>query len=538
MNAIELAVFSSRIESVCTEMGAVLRRAAFSPNIKDRLDFSCAIFDANGELLAQAAHIPVHLGSMAYAMRDIVGAVRWQAGDILVLNDPYRGGTHLPDVTVVSPLFVGSELLAFVVNRAHHANIGADSPGSMPISRALHEEGVVIAPQFLKRSGVLQEKTLAVLASILGDGDIDGDGDEERLTTEESGTGRERFENSVVLGDFLAQMSANEAGVARLSEVIQASQVQQFEQGVAELNRYARKLAGERLKVLPRGVFRGEDVMDSDGVGASNIVLKLCLEIGPDRMTFDFSGTSDQVEGNINCPLSVTAAAVYYVVRCLMPDYAPSCAGLYHFIEIKAPKGCLLNALPPAAVAAGNVETSSRVVDLILATLQSVLPERIPAASQGTMNNVAMGGRLPGGGRWDYYETLAGGVGAHRLGAGLDAVHSHMTNTLNTPIESVELHYPLRIERYGIRRDSRGAGLWAGGAGIDRSYVFLAPAEVTLLTERRATAPKGVNGGQDGAPGSNRINGVPVADKGRFELGIGDLLTIQTPGGGGWGDKD
>jgi len=512
MNPVQLSIFASRLSGVCDEMGAVLRLSALSPNIKDRLDFSCAIFDAQGRLCAQAAHIPVHLGSMAYAMADLVSDRDWQPGDLLVVNDPYMGGTHLPDVTVVAPVFGAASLIGFAVTRAHHANIGAHSPGSMPVSTRLDQEGIVIAPSWLKRGGQWQVPLCRELAGL-----------------EESGAlpvESRRF------ADFVAQASACEAGARRLAELAdqQADLVAAFD----ALNRYGEKRARARIAALPDGCYRFQDYMDDDGQGQQDIVIAVTLTIAGELARLDFSGTADQVAGNINCPLSVAAAAAYYCFRCLMDDDVPACDGLFRPISLSAPQGSLLNANRPAAVAAGNVETSSRVVDVVLGALAQAAPEAIPAASQGTMNNVAMGAAGENG--WDYYETMAGGTGAHARGPGLSAVHSHMTNTLNTPIESLESHYPLRVHRYQVRRGSGGDGQFVGGDGLVRELEFLGDAQVTLLTERRRHAPWGLAGGQLGAVGENRHNGELLPPKTSFTARAGDRLLVASPGGGGYCD--
>lgn len=507
MDAIELSLFASRIEAVCDEMGAALRRAAFSPNIRDRLDFSCAVFDAAGELRAQAAHIPVHLGSMAYAMRGIVSQRDWRAGDMVVVNDPFLGGTHLPDVTVIAPLLFEGEILGFVANRAHHANIGAPTPGSMPISRSLDEEGLVIAPTLLVRDGRTDAALLARLAG-----------------------GR-----AEAAGDFAAQVSANLTALARLRELVQGMGAAAYRAALAALNDYAERLAHGALAEIPDGEYVFGDVLDDDGAGSQDITLMARVQVAGGQVRVDFAGTAPQVAGNVNCPLSVAAAAVYYVFRCLMPRETPACAGAFRAIELSAPEGCLLNARRPAAVAAGNVETSTRVVDVICGALAQAIPERIPAASHGSMNNLAMGARN-GGRDWDYYETIGGGMGAGAWGGGLDAVQTHMTNTLNTPIEALESAYPLRVTQYAVRRGSGGAGRRRGGDGIVREFEFLAPAQVTLLTERRRHAPWGLAGGSPGAAGENHRNGDPLPGKVSVVVAPGDRITIATPGGGGWGE--
>ena len=521
MNVIELSLFSSRIEAICEEMGAVLRRAAFSPNIKDRLDFSCAVFDAQGALCAQAAHIPVHIGSMAFAMGEVINKIHWQAGDMVILNDPFMGGTHLPDVTIIAPLFHfeplfhddGACIVGFVVNRAHHADIGSDTPGSMPISSSLHEEGMVIPPTHLLRHN-------QVLAEVM-----------ESLT-------RRTLYAQQTLGDFTAQISANRIGLQRLGELVTTLGVEQYRQGLLELNNYAERLAQTALNTIPDGQYRFKDRMDDDGLGNTNLLLQACINVRGHHIEVDFTGTAQQTPGNINCPLSVAAAGVYYVFRCLMPAYTPNCEGAFRSIRLFAPPGCLLNAQFPAAVAAGNVETSTRVVDVVMGALAEAIPDRIPAASHGTMNNLAMGARTRVHGhdrQWDYYETMGGGMGAGPTNDGLSAVQTHMTNTLNTPLEVLETNYPLRVTQYRVRLGSGGHGKRKGGDGIVREFEFLEAATVTLLTERRRTRPWGLHGGEAGASGENLLNGQPLPGKKTLQVKAGDKLTVKTPGGGGWG---
>ncbi len=517
MTPIELAVFIKRVEAICVEMGIVLRQAALSPNIKDRLDFSCALFDRNGELFAQAAHIPVHLGSMAYAMKDVVGGVDWEAGDVLALNDPFLGGTHLPDVTLVAPFFVHGELLGFVANRAHHANIGAITPGSMPVSRSLEEEGLIIPPTFLVRAGEANHVAIRRL------GDLDG---------------------TDVSGDFAAQQSANRIGLKRLTDLLSSMGAPRFLQGVSAVNAYGARLAAAALADIPRGSYSFADIMDDDSCGTEDVRIQCQIDITDEGAHIDFSGTARQVAGNINCPLSVAAAAAFYAFRCLMPDQTPACAGTFRCVSISAPEGCLVNARRPAAVAAGNVETSMRIVDTVLGALAAALPGRIPAASQGTMNNVAMGNHHTDQ-PWDYYETIGGGSGANADGAGVSGIQSHMTNTLNTPIESLEMHYPLRVRRYCLRRGSGGTGMHDGGDGLIREFEFLEPAEVTLLTERRRHAPWGIAPAQDsqggadthrveiaGMTGGNYLDDEPIPGKCQISVKAGQVLRVETPGGG------
>jgi N-methylhydantoinase B len=516
IDAIDLAVFSSRLAAICDEMGAVLRQSAFSPNIRDRLDFSCAIFDAQGSLCAQAAHIPVHLGSMAFAMQDIVAAWAWRSGDMVVLNDPFLGGTHLPDVTVIAPLFVAGEVVAFLVNRAHHASIGGSSPGSMPIATRLEDEGVVMPPTLLVNQSVMQVGVMARLAG-----------------REEAAAG---VAADPALGDFAAQVSANRAGLERLSALVSALGAGGFRQRLDALDAYAERLAREALRAIPAGRYCFGDVLDDDGQGQHDIPIRVAVEVDAARgdVTVDFTGTAAQVAGNVNCPLSVAAAAVFYVFRCLMPAQTPACAGAFRPLHLRADDGSLVNAQRPAAVAAGNVETSSRIVDAVLGALAQALPARIPAASQGSMNNFAMGA-VTASGRWDYYETMGGGMGAHAGGNGLSAVQTHMTNTLNTPAEVLESHFPVRVRRYAVRRGSGGSGRFRGGDGLVRAYEFLVPAQFTLLTERRTRSPWGAAGGGDGAPGVNTLNSEVLPGKCSRAVEAGDVLEIATPGGGGFG---
>ncbi|WP_462328276.1 hydantoinase B/oxoprolinase family protein [Thiohalocapsa halophila] len=520
MNAIQLSLFVSRLTAVCDEMAAVLRNAALSPNIRDRLDFSCAVFDADGALCAQAAHIPVHLGSMAYAMGDLVARFEWTDGDMVIVNDPFFGGTHLPDVTLVAPVFVPAAaaaakpvLAGFVANRAHHADIGASTPGSMPISERLEEEGVVIPPQRLVHAGIVDDRVLAEI------------------------TGGTRSPDHA-RGDFLAQIAANRAGRARIAELVAAGGLDAFRDGLRTMNNYGERLARQTLRAIPDGRYAFADVLDDDGKGQLDIPIRLALTIAGDGAHCDFSGTAAQVAGNVNCPLAVAAAAVFYCFRCLMPRETPACAGALRPITLDAPPGCLLNARRPAAVAAGNVETSSRIVDVVLGALAQAENERwqaeIPAASQGSMNNLAIGGVLDGA-PWDYYETIGGGMGAGRAGGGLSGVQTHMTNTLNTPVEVIESRFPLRVTRYAIRDGSGGVGERAGGNGLIRELQCLAPAHATLIGERRRHAPWGLEGGAAGEPGAQWHNDRPLPGKVALDLAPGDLLRIETPGGGGYG---
>jgi N-methylhydantoinase B len=509
---IELGLFSSRVAALCEEMGALLGRTAFSPNIRDRLDYSCAAFDASGALLGQATHIPVHLGSMAYAMGPIAGSRDWMPGDLLAVNDPFQGGTHLPDVTLISPAFVEGRLVGFCANRAHHADIGAEAPGSMPVSTRLDQEGVLIPPTRIADRDGWRKDVLDELLSQLRDGDA-------------------------ALGDFSAQAAANRLGVQRLQALAARAGPVKFQEQVDALQAYGERLARDTLAALPSGRFTFEDRLDDDGAGAEDIPIVVNLTIdGQGGVRVAFDGTALQVKGNLNCPLPVTVAAVTYVFRCLMPDQVPACAGAFRPLEITAPEGSLVHARPPAAVAAGNVETSMRIVDAVCGALAQALPDRIPAASQGTMNNLALG-RLGEGG-WDYYETLAGGMGAGPNLPGASARHSHMTNTLNTPVEVLERHYPLRVERYALRRDSGGAGRLTGGDGVERVFRFLEDAAMSVIGERRRNVPWGLEGGLTGLPGRCKLDGEILPPKCERAVRAGQRLEVLTPGGGGFGTPE
>lgn len=512
LERIELGLFASRTAALCEEMGALLGRTAFSPNIRDRLDYSCAVFDRRGALLGQATHIPVHLGSMAFAMTGLAASRDWSPGDMLVVNDPFRGGTHLPDITLIAPAFLDDELVGFCANRAHHADIGAEAPGSMPVSTRLEQEGLLIPPTLVARDFAWCDDVLGRLLGGLRDG-------------------------AGALGDFSAQAAANRLGVQRLEVLAGSLGFAAFERRVAALQDYGERLARAAFADWPRGQFRFTDTLDDDGAGTGDIPITVTLDLrGDGEIVADFDGTAWQVPGNLNCPLPVTVAAVTYVFRCLMPPQVPACAGALRSFRVVAPEGCLVNARPPAAVAAGNVETSMRIVDVVCGALAQALPERIPAASQGTMNNLALG-RLGADG-WDYYETTAGGMGAGPSADGANARHSHMTNTLNTPVEVIERHYPLRVERYAIRRGSGGAGRLRGGDGVLRRYRFLEPASLSLISERRRRGPWGLAGGEPGRPGETRLDGETLPPKCERTVEAGQRLTIETPGGGGFGTVD
>ncbi|MGC8874770.1 MAG: hydantoinase B/oxoprolinase family protein [Chloroflexia bacterium] len=515
---IRLEVYRHRFSGIAEEMGGTLRRAAYSPNIKERLDFSCAIFDAEGNLVAQAAHIPVHLGAMPASVAAALRAFpSWSPGDLVMLNDPYEGGTHLPDITMVSPVFLGrASPDFFVASRAHHADVGGMTPGSLPLSSEIYQEGLLIPPVRLYEAGRLSEDLL-------------------RLFLRNVRTPEERR------GDLAAQRAAHTIGERRIQEMAAAFGREEILAYAAHLQAYSERLTRSILATWPRGTYVAEDVLEwVEGERAILVPLRVRVELSGEAVTFDFSGTASQIPGPLNTVLSITQSACWYVFRCLIGDEVPINAGCFLPVRVVAPQGSLVHAIPPAPIAAGNVETSQRIVDVLLRALAQALPERIPAASQGTMNNLTVGGRRADGSPFVYYETIGGGMGGGPDREGLSGVHSHMTNTWNTPVEALETAYPVRVVRYALRRGSGGRGRHRGGDGIVREYEFLSPCMVTVLSSRRATAPWGLAGGEDGSPGRNRLfrtDGVEEELPPQFTRRVqpGERLRIETPGGGGWG---
>jgi N-methylhydantoinase B len=496
MDPIALQVLIGGLRAACDEMGATLIRSAYSANIKERHDCSTALFDASGELVMQAEHIPVHLGSMPDAVAAVL-AEEQRPGRSWILNDPYRGGTHLPDITLISPLFAGGELLGFAASRAHHADVGGPTPGSMPaFSKTLEEEGVVIPPT------PAEAETLERLASKM------------RLPHQR-------------LADLRAQQAANRVGELRLAELRERLGAELLREGTAEILAYTERRTRAALAELPDGSYRAEDVLEGDWDGEErDLRLRLEATIDGDSLRLDFGGSEEQVEGNLNCPLSVTRSAAFFAVRVLTDPEAPPSAGAHRPIEVLAPPGSILNARFPAAVVGGNVETSSRVADLVLAALSQARPG--PAQGQGTMNNLTLANE-----DFTYYETIGGGQGACPDADGPSAIHVAMSNTLNTPAEALESEFPLRVRGLSLRRGSGGAGAHGGGEGIVREIEALAPMRFSLITERRRHPPRGRAGGEDGATGVNRLNGEPLPGKAAGEIGCGDRLRIETPGGGG-----
>jgi N-methylhydantoinase B len=498
LDPVSLQVMIGGLRAACDEMGATLIRSAYSANIKERHDCSTALFDARGELVMQAEHIPVHLGSMPDAVAAVLDEEQ-RPSDTWILNDPYRGGTHLPDVTLISPVFTAGELLGFAACRAHHADIGGPSPAGMPAhSRTLEEEGVVIPPTRV------------------------GDGELERLANQMRSP-RQR------LADLRAQAAANRIGELRLTELADRHGLATLRNGMEEILAYAERRTRAALAELPDGTYAADDVLEDDADGRSrDVVLRLEARIEGEHLVLDFSGTDPQIEGNLNCPLPVTKSAATFAVKALTDPDAPPCAGAYRPIEIVAPEGCLLNARFPAAVAAGNVETSSRVADLTIAALAGARP--VPAQGQGTMNNLTLAGE-----GFTYYETLGGGQGACPDIEGPSAIHVAMSNTLNTPVEALETEFPLRVRELALRRGSGGDGQRRGGDGVVREIEALEPMRYTLICERRRHPPRGRDGGDDGEIGRDLLNGKPLPSKGEGDLQPGDRLRIETPGGGGSG---
>jgi len=498
MDPVTLQVTIGGLHAACEEMGAALIRSAYSANIKERHDCSTAIFDARGELVMQAEHIPVHLGSMPDAVAAVID-LEQEPGGSWILNDPYRGGTHLPDITLISPVFVGDEVIGFAACRAHHADVGGPTPGSMPAnSTRLEDEGVVIPPT---------RSTPAVLREL---------------------TARMRFPQQR-LADLRAQQAANRIGGQRLGELAQRHGREQLTLAMEEILAYAERRTRHALAALPDGTYSAEDLLEADFDGSEHDVrLRVAATIDGEELTLDFGGSDPEVSGNLNCPLSVTKSAAFFAVRALTDPDAPPCAGAYRPITVKAPEGCLLNARFPAAVAAGNVETSSRVADLVIAALSGAQP--VPAQGQGTMNNLTLAND-----GFTYYETLGGGQGACPGADGPSAIHVAMSNTLNTPVEALETEFPLRVHELSLRRGSGGGGEHSGGDGIVRELEALAPMRFSLIGERRRRPPSGRDGGEGGATGRNLHNGKLLPGKSEGDLVAGDTLRIESPGGGGYG---
>jgi N-methylhydantoinase B len=516
-----LEIYRALYTSVAEEMGLTLRRTAHSPNIKERRDYSCAVFDARGRVIAQGDHMPVHLGSMPMAVSAALRETTLGPGDVVVLNDPFAGGTHLPDVTLVAGVFLedksGQAASFYVANRAHHADIGGATPGSMGMATDVYGEGLRIPPVKLVAGGRVNVDVMRLLLA--------------NVRVE-----RERR------ADFEAQVGSLKTGAARLLEIVGRAGREAAEYA-RHLIDYSARMMRATLRAVPDGVYEAEDALDSDGVTEGEVTLRVRVEVRGERASVDFGGSAPQVSGPVNAVEAITVSAVAYVFRCLVgAEEVPASAGLMEPIEVVAPAGTVVNAEHPAPVAGGNVETSQRIVDVLFKALAGALPARVPAASQGSMNNLTVGGRDPRTGReFAYYETVAGGMGARPTADGVSGVHTHMTNSLNTPAEALEYAYPLRVRAYRLRRGSGGRGKQRGGDGVVREIETLVPARMSLLADRRARAPYGLDGGEDGRPGRDSLirgkKTLKLDAKGSRDLDPGDRVRIETPGGGGWGSR-
>jgi len=556
MDPITLELYRHRFAGVSEEMGVTLRRTGYSPNIKERLDFSCALFDGDGRMIAQASHIPAHLGAMPASVMTILDKFTdtWQPGDVVIVNDPFEGGNHLPDITMISPVFVEKGVRSqesgvkgktpeedqpmaqsahvannqspsfFVASRAHHADVGGMTPGSLPLSTEIYQEGIIIPPVKLYKAGQLDEDLL-------------------RLVLRNVRTPDERR------GDLAAQRAAHAVGERRLYELVDEHGQDEVLAYAGHLRAYSERLTRAAIETWPDGEYTFEDVIELIELEKpadeqlSLVTIRLTARIDGGDITFDFTGTDPVMHGSLNAVIAITQSACYYVIRCLVGDEVPMNAGCFAPVTVSAPSGCVVNAQSPAAVAGGNVETSQRITDVVLGAMAKALPDRIPAASQGTMNNLTIGGLRADGTPFAYYETIAGGMGASEAGDGLGGVQIHMTNTLNTPVEALEFDFPFRLRRYSLRPSSGGGGAHRGGDGVVREYEMLAPATITMLSERRAVAPWGAAGGAAGAAGRNLLTRAEgqqeeLASKFSRRVQPGDWLRIETPGGGGWGAAD
>lgn len=517
LDAIEITVFKNIFQSICDEMGKILQYSAFSPNIKERKDFSCALFTAAGESFAFGTHIPVHLGAMPLSVQAALAEMTFEPGDMAILNDPYRGGTHLPDITLIAPVFHDNEIAFFVANRAHHSDVGGMHAGSMPLSAEIFQEGIIIPPMKLfKRDKLDQEILQFILANV-------------RTPVERQ-------------GDLMAQAAANKRGIRRIEENIARYGFATIADYAKFLIDYSETLFKSFIGEIPRGEYTFTDYLDDDGFSTNDIAIKVCVKTGKDKITIDFSGSSPQVKGGINTNNAVTYSAVLYVLTTLLAENIPINSGIMRPVELVLPANSIVNAAKPGGLAGGNVETSQRIVDVLLGALAQALPQKIPAASQGTMNNISFGGA-----GFAYYETLGGGSGAGFSYKGESGVHTHMTNSLNTPVEALEIDFPVEITAYCLRRGSGGRGRFAGGEGLRRSYRFLQDAHVSILSERRRNRPYGLAGGEPARGGENilsRSTGsggkkqkIKLGSKVNTAVRAGDVLTIKTPGGGGYGRK-
>lgn len=522
-NPIELALFKSSIHSIAEEMGAALRRTAISPNIKERRDYSCALFDGNERVIAMGDHMPVHLGAMPMSVSAAVQNLHLEEGDIAILNDPFAGGTHLPDITLVLPVFLSGETKPsfYTASRAHHSDVGGMYAGSMGPAREIYQEGLRIPPVLLVRKGETESGVLNLLLANV-------------RTPEE----RE--------GDLAAQIGACRVGERRIKEIVAKYGIEKVKALTSELIHYSEMLVRAELRKMPAGTFAAEDYLDDDGVTGEPIKIAVAITFDPaaGSVIIDFTGSAPQVSGSVNAVFPITYSACYYILRCLLEDDTPATSGLMNPVTIIAPEGTIVNAKLPAPVAGGNVEASQRITDTLMRALAKAAPDRVPAASYGTMTNLTVGGvDHRTGAPFTYYETTAGGMGARPGMNGIDGVHCNMTNSLNTPIEALEYAYPFRVRSYGYRRGSGGKGKYRGGNGLVREIELLAPAQVTLLCDRRKFAPYGLAGGGDGAKGRDVLEKSTgertiLPGKGTVYVDAHDVISVETPGGGGWGKPD
>lgn len=523
MDPVLLEVYKHRFAGVAEEMGAVLQRSSSSPNIKERRDYSCALFDSSARVVAQGDHLPVHLGSMPRSVAAALEGGPLRPGEVVLLNDPFAGGTHLPDLTMVAPVYpaeggAGSEPPFYVASRAHHADVGGIAPGSMAVAVDIYQEGLRIPPVRFRRAGE-QEPDRDIVALLMANV-------------------RTPWERE---GDLRAQMAALDVGARRLRELMEERGVDEPVAYTKHLIEYAERMTRALIEDLPDGRYEFEDRLDDDGMGSDPLPVRVAVTIEGDEATVDFSGTAPQCAGPLNAVEAITLSATVYVFRCMLDPAVPPNHGSFAPIRLIAPEGTLVNALPPAAVAAGNVETSQRLVDVLFGALATAAPDRVPAASQGTMNNLSVGGIDPRTGEsFAYYETTGGGMGGRPGSPGPSAIHCHMTNTRNTPVEALEHAYPFRVRSYRVRSGSGGAGEHPGGDGIVRELNLSAPATVSLLSERRLSRPYGLQGGEEGSPGRNTRLGADGTEeglpgKGTWHLEAGEGIRLETPGGGGWG---
>ena len=514
LSAGDLSIADAVLTSIAEEMGEALGRSAYSPNIKERRDFSCGVFDPTGQMVAQAAHMPVHLGAMPASIKAIMALEPFTPGDVLAVNDPFQGGTHLPDLTIASPVFIEKQLIGFVATRAHHADIGGMAPGSMPVARELLQEGLVIPPIRLVAGGIRNESVFAVIVR-------NSRAPEERR------------------GDLRAQLAATAIGAQRLETAASRFTIAGLLQRYEALLNHGERVVCAVIETIPDGLYSFEDRME---VGPDGLVIRVNLEIDGDQVHFDFNGSAPETtEASINAVATVTRSACYYAIRCLAGPDAPRNEGCYRPVRFTLPERSIVAAGPPRAVSAGNVETSQRITDVALGALAQAIPDRIPAASSGTMNNITIGGYDSARKRpYAYYETIAGGAGGGPKRAGRSGVHTHMTNTMNTPIEALPLAYPFTVERYELRRGTGGIGSHPGGDGVIREYNFHDAATVSIVSERRRFAPWGLHGGESGTTGRNtliRADGSisELGARAEVDVNSGDRVRIETPGGGGWG---